>query len=249
MALDFKFQPAMSRTKDLTTTVKNPGATAMATPRQGGFTLRNRINFANVATADKKLCILTASASTNPTDVLLVLEVPNRTIVRTVDIFGVPSLAVPQHAIVTASGAASLLSTAIMAITGATWSKPDTATRVLATHCDLITAAVMGEPAGAPFGNVGITSQATSCNFTATQVEKIDSSMTTPYLGRLQTNVAIASAVNAYGGIFYPYGGYVALTIGPYNTGTSSASSTAAAEYSVLSGGWEIQANCGYVPE
>ena len=136
-----------------------------------------------------------------------------------------------------------------MAITGATWSKPDTATRVLASHCDLIVAAVLGEPAGAPFGNVGITSQATSCNFTATQVEKIDADMTTPYLGRLQTNVAIASAVNAGAGIFYPYGGFVALTIGPYNTATSSASSTAAGDYTVLSGGMEIQATCTYVPE
>ena len=82
MAINFKFQPAMSRTKDLTTLAKNPAAVAMSTPRQGGFTLRNRINFTNVATADKKLCILTASASTNSTDVLLVLEVPNRTLVH-----------------------------------------------------------------------------------------------------------------------------------------------------------------------
>ena len=44
--------------KDLTDVTVNPEAAPTSTPRQGGFTLRNRVNFANVSAANKKLWII-----------------------------------------------------------------------------------------------------------------------------------------------------------------------------------------------
>lgn len=66
---------------DLTNATTNPQAMAMATPRKGGFTLQNRINF------DAVTCPTIASSKAN---VLRVLKIPPRTVINRVS-FVVPA--------------------------------------------------------------------------------------------------------------------------------------------------------------
>jgi hypothetical protein len=66
MGTNLKFTVAnssASTTFDLTDPSINPSAAPQSTPRQGGFTLRNRINFTNVAAANKKLFNMVSSGS------------------------------------------------------------------------------------------------------------------------------------------------------------------------------------------
>jgi hypothetical protein len=62
MGVAYKFKTDSGSVIDLTSTSTNPGAAPVTTQRQGGFTLRNRVNFSNVAAANRVLTTF-ASAS------------------------------------------------------------------------------------------------------------------------------------------------------------------------------------------
>ena len=74
---------------DLTDPAVNPQAYPMATPRQGGFTLQNRINF------DAITCPTIASSLAN---VLRVLKIPPRTIINRVAFCVPPGQTTVAHA-------------------------------------------------------------------------------------------------------------------------------------------------------
>jgi len=78
-------------TFDMSDPTVNPDAKNVTTPREGGFTLRNRINFSNpeiVASGANMLAVVgTAGAVCNT---FKILEVPERVSLRTVRILKVP---------------------------------------------------------------------------------------------------------------------------------------------------------------
>ena len=113
-------------------------------------------------------------------------------------------------------------------------------------------------PAGGPFGQIPIVKAGAAVTgggtFEASQVEKIDSSMTAPELGRIQTQVLNGSAASTITGVipqYFPLGGYVYLGMTNVNTGSQSHTSAGKADstYLSLTGTWEIQADCQYIPE
>lgn len=83
------FVASGATTYDLTAVATNPGAYAEVTPREGGFTMQNRINFANV----------TAPTLTNKVmNVLKLLKVPKRTVVTNVYLVSPAGTAGVTHA-------------------------------------------------------------------------------------------------------------------------------------------------------
>ena len=261
MAVDLKFTVANSSAAtifDLTDTDINPGAAPTSTPRQGGFTLRNRINFTNVSAANKKLftCATTSSAA-QVGNVLRVLEVPERVQVNAVNIYAVKGETVPgSYATGSASGlhADALASLAIGVGVEQRSVPTSNASYSALTDLDLQLTALNGMGAGAQFGQIScdkagaaVTGGAT---FTAGQVEAIDSSMTAPELGRVITQYAIGSTMVYTSPAYFPLGGYVYLGTTDVATGNvSNSDAKAAGTYVSLTGTWEIQAVCQYVPE
>lgn len=245
---------------DLTDPAINPEAAPQSTPRQGGFTLRNRINFTNVAAANKKLFTLASSAKAAQVgNVLRVLDVPERVQVNAVNIYAVKSETVPGSiASGSASGLhASALAAAAIGVGVEQRSKPTTdASYAAVTHLDLQLTAQNGMGAGAQFGEITLAKVGAAvvggCTFDASQVEAIDSSMTAPELGRVVTQVAgTGSAIYYAAPAYFPLGGYVYLGCTDVNTGSTTHTSAGKADstFVSLTGTWEIQADCQYVPE
>ena len=248
-----------STTFDLTDPDINPSAAPTSTPRQGGFTLRNRINFTNVATANKKLFNIASTGSAAQVgNVLRVLEVPERVLVKDVQIFAVKSETIPgSYLSGSASGFhASAFASAAIGIGVEQRSKPMSSSSYAATtHLDLQLTAQDGMGAGAQFGEIPLAVAGAAvvggCAFEGSKVEAIDSSMSAPELGRVLTEVAgTGSAIYHAAPAYFPLGGYVYLGMTNVNTGSTSNSISKCDSTSLqLTGTWEIQADCTYVPE
>jgi hypothetical protein len=263
MGVNLKFTCAnssASTTFDLTDTDINPDAAPQSTPRQGGFTLRNRINFTNVAADNKKLFTIASSGQAAQVgNVLRVLDVPERVQVNAVNIYAVKSETVPGAiASGSASGLhASHLASLAIGVNVEQRSKPtSSASYAAASHLDLQLSAQNGLPAGGQFGEIPLLKAGAAvvggCKFEASKVEAVDSSMSAPELGRVVTQKAGTGSAIEYGApAYFPLGGYVYL--GCTNVATGSASHTSAAKadstFVSLTGTWEIQADCQYVPE
>lgn len=248
---------AAANVSDLTDTDINPEAQATSTPRQGGFTLHNRINFTNVATTHKKLFSITGATAATTGRVLRVLEVPERVLVQKVWITGVKDETVPGCA---ASGSASGLHASALAgaqigIGIEQRSKPKSSASYNAlTHLDLSLGTPGGVAAGAPFGLINLAKVGASISgldFDASQAEKIDSSMTAPELGRVATFQTVGST--GFEGVtqYFPLGGYVYLGMTNISTGsvTNTSNAKANSTFGYLTGTWDIMADCVYVPE
>jgi len=242
---------------DLTDTSINPDAQATTTPRQGGFTLHNRINFTNVATSDKKLFSIVGATAATVGRVLRVLEVPERVLVKRVWITGVKDADVPGCA---ASGDAgglheNALAGAQIGVGIEQRSKPkSSATYNALSHLDLSLGTPGGVAAGAPFGLINLAAVGSSISglgFDASQAEKIDSSMTAPELGRVATFQTLGSC--GFEGVtqYFPLGGYVYLGMTNIATGsvTNTSNTKASGTFGYLTGTWDIMADCVYVPE
>ena len=263
MAENFTFTPANSSASsiiDLTSTDINPGAAPTSTPRQGGFTLRNRINFTNVSTTNSKLFNMTASSASNAQGsyVLRVLEVPERVMVKDVQIFAVRDETVPGSAAVGSNAGlhASHLTTLAIGIGVETRSVPlDNSSYSGLTDLDIQASAQRGMGAGAQFGEIALEAAGASvdgCGFTASQVEAVDSSMSNAQFARVVTEVAgTGSAIEHAQPSYFPLGGYVYLGTTIAATGSASLSSISkiGSTYVHLTGTWEIQADCTYMPE
>jgi len=260
---------------DLTSVDVNPGAAPTSTPRQGGFTLRNRINFSHVDIGNKKLADVTLGTAATAGYTLRVLEVPERVLVRDVQIYAVKSETVPGvSAYTTASGttagfhADGLQSGHLAALQiniGAEQrSKPlSSSSYAAASHLDIYTGSGIGQAAGNVFGFIptALTSSSSDLStiaFSSSMVEAVDSSMTAPELAMVNTNPVVASiwagSLDASRNIrpqYFALGGYVTLAAGPHAGALGSATdgSTGGTDSIRLTGTWEIQANCNYVPE
>ena len=139
--LNFKFTTSSGEIINLTSTAVNPDAAPEATPRQGGFTVRNRWNCNNLAAANKQTfgpfsASITASAKS--ANIIKVLKVPDRTLVKgPVHVFAVKSETIPGHATLGAATKASLNSAGaagVLAFTAYAYNDPSHTAASLKRH-------------------------------------------------------------------------------------------------------------------
>lgn len=260
MGIAYKFKTDSGSTVDLTSTSVNPEAAPTSTPRQGGFTLRNRVNFTNITTANKTtFTIASQSSAAQAANVFRVLEVPYRTVVNDVKIFAVKSETIPGHTLTDStesSAGSSFLKSAVIGLDGELRTKPESsASYAAASHIKIHATAINSAAAGGNFGVIPLQNKAALGVFEASKVLAVDNSLSTAakaIRGRVLTEQTVAgSGVAAAGApMYFPLGGYVYMALGPYNTATGSAgSSTNNSATATLTGTWDFQANCQYVPE
>lgn len=263
--LNYKFAMTSGTKIDLTDPDVNPSAAPESTPRQGGFSLRNRINFTNVATANKTTFTVNASSSASQVaNRLRVLSVPKRTVVKgPIRVFAVESQTIPGHTTAgTAATAASLNSACaagVLGFTGEAYNDPSQTAASIVLNVTAMQGGTTTNP-GAALGAIPLikADAASDTAFEASQVEAVDSSMTAPHLGMVMHAaggaVGTGSAVYRAVDLYFPHGGFVTMGMGPSGQALGAmASSKGAAEAVGLSGTctgtWEIQADCMYVPE
>lgn len=295
MAKEVKFTTIGSDV-NLTSVTVNPDAAPTATPRQGGFTLRNRWNCANVSASSLSMwAIDDATLNDDAVTNFRVLKVPERTYVKDLFLTAVKSQAVPAFKLTGAQASntdvtASDLDTTYLEF-GADWNKKpeNSSSYAAASHLVHVTAlnsraqdgtdAVIGRVFGALALNCAAEDgssdhhQYSSSEVNLTFVDyftKIDSSIASPTKPMqnakkvyLPTSFVADSAAateltnQTTTGMYFPYGGYVTMRLGPYNTSQGASTVADATGYYsgttaatvVMKGVWEIQANCNYVPE
>lgn len=277
MAATLKFTTIGSDV-DLTSVSVNPEAAPTSTPRQGGFTLRNRINFDNVTNANKLLWVIDdATLTDDAVKNFRILEVPERCYIKNVKVMGVASETAPSFSFTGAKDSNASLVKGDLAGThlsfGADSNKKPTSSTSYSAASHLVhitslgahddgTSAVKGDVFGTLPTRMKQTSSAPSLNVEFTDVfSKIDSSINSlakPMRTMKLPTVNYASGLEEAPGEYFPYGGYVTMRLGPYATSISSAAgvTTAAGMYAsstaatlYFAGVWEIQAEGYYVPE
>jgi hypothetical protein len=261
---------------DLTDTSVNPEAAPTTTPRQGGFTLRNRINFSNVSTSNSRaMTVNNASMTTLPAVPFFVLEVPERVLVRDLTLFAVEGQTVPGFNI-TQIASTSLTNSDLDSLTwsfGAHRNRKDVtnASYVVASDLTHITTAnaveitADGNIAGDVFGQFRLKVSTNEIVWIdlfdaidgslATQLQPMKTAHSVRNAGATATGAAPFSQQND--GEYFPYGGFVNMRFGPFAASLSASDVTATESYYAssvgatidLTGVWEIQANCMYVPE
>ena len=260
--LNFKFTATTGETIDLTDPSVNPDAAPTATPREGGFVLRNRWNCDNLSAANKQTfgpMSASVTASATSANIIRVLKVPPRTLVKgPIHVYAVASETIPGHVTTGAATTASLNSAGAAGQLGFTIQNYKDASLTAASMVRFVGTSVNGNTvlAGQPLGGIPIQKFDASVAgiFEASIVEKIDGSMTAPTLGRVNLAGNAASTITVPTELYSPYGGYITMTLGPNATALGvMASSKGAAQakglYGSLSGSWEVQADCMYVPE
>jgi hypothetical protein len=248
---DFVLQTAAGNIKDVTDVSVNPLATETTTPRQGGFTIRNRVNFDAVNSSADLTMPASALYSTSKVKAnqIYVLDVPKRTTVKTIHVYAVAGETAPNHAYTHASSAASAASSDVIAHTLAFSAKAykDEDQTTFAT-------VVNGQ-----LGEFDIAAMATSTSVISTSTLNSGipaavsaSSTTTPTNCVARATVAgvngAAGASTYDNNTYFPFGGKVLINLKGSNAW--EASSNKAGDYSGRVGGvWEIQADCNYIPE
>jgi hypothetical protein len=198
------------------------------------------------------------TASATSANVIKVLKVPERTLVTApVHVFAVASQTIPGHATLGAATKASLNSAGAAGVLGFTgWQYKDPS-QTAASAVRFIGTTINGQTvlAGAALGGVNIAKMDShGGGFDTGLVEKIDSTMTAPNLGRVNAAVNAASTKFTPAELYFPYGGFVTLTLGPNATAlgamaSSKGASQAKGLYGYMTGVWEVMADCMYVPE
>jgi hypothetical protein len=262
MAAAYTFTAALDTTTvDLTDPAVNPHAAPESTPRQGGFTLRNRWDCSD----DWSPATFTSSdiAATKSTNAVVytvtpffVLDVPARTMVNDLSVFAVAGETGPSH-IHTYSGTAadataSDLKSQALAFYAVPWKKNDGTSA--ATPVAGLGAIPLG-PSTASLPGGEITGSQLSASFNASSDSKI--SVPTQAGMKLGEALTLASGKIDAGTfnnpMYFPHGGRVSMRLevgdGSISSGTSGASAILRAISGAMSGVWDIQANCNYVPE
>jgi len=287
MAKEIKFT-TLGTVVDLTDVTVNPDAAPTSTPRQGGFTLRNRINFTNVSAANKLMWTVTDATPTTETTVpFRILEVPERVYVKELTVYAVKDASVPTINL-TGAQANNLdvkdsdFSLFTLSFGAQRNKKPTSnASYVEASHLvDLTTVnaeqnAIGGAKGGNVFGTLALNGELTDplSPVSASDpnvlfvdaFQTVDASIGNPLepmgTSKKIRNVSInGSSGAAIGqqedGEYFPYGGYVKMQLGPWNTSMASGYSSISGIFSSpsqasmsLAGTWEIQAVCQYIPE
>jgi hypothetical protein len=261
--LNFKFTTTAGEVIDLTDPDVNKEAAPESTPRQGGFTIRNRWNCSNLTAAAKQTFgpfSASVTASATSANIIKVLRVPDRTLVQgPIHVMAVEGETIPGHVTAGAATAASLNSAGAAGVLGFTAYAYNDTSRTAASIKRHIATTINGNTvlAGAALGGIPIQKfdAATEGAFETGLVEAVDTSMTAPWLGRVNAAVNAASTKFQPGvQLYFPFGGFITMTLGPNATAlgamaSSKGASQAKGLYGSLSGVWEVQADCMYVPE
>ncbi len=206
----------------------NPNASAVATAREGGFVLRNRINFSSVnsSAANPMSAISTAAATAK---LMGVLEVPDGTTIRALSFHGVPGSSAVAHAwaytsSVSSAGASTAksakLEIGVAAYKSASHSSLKTDTD--AFHASIAITQKTGV-IGSTFGAaVGSTPYAMAINHTTS---------------------------NALEAVTFPYGGYVTFNYKAGSSAVQSYSASSAITGGALTGVMEARALADKMPE
>jgi len=260
MAADNPSFTSITANVDLTDTDVNPGAAPTSTPRQGGFTLRNRINFAHVAASDKSIWTIASAELTG--DAIYnfrILEVPERVFVKGIKVFVVKDETPPTFSCVGAKASNASIGASDLNLSawcfGSDKNKKPTsdASYVAASH--LVTATTVngeaddgaGAIGGSVFGQVMLNmvdeagtadgdvyaSSETNLQF-VDRFQKIDSSIANP-LEPMQSAMKLtqpgSTDIEDPLGDYYPYGGFVNMQLGPWNVALTSDAAEAAGYY------------------
>jgi len=250
MAASLKFTTIGSDV-DLTSTTVNPNAAPTSTPRQGGFTLRNRIDFSQVSNANKLLWVIDdATLTDDAVKNFRILEVPERCFIKNLKVMGVAGKTAPSFTFTGAKASNASCVKTDLATTGICFGadvnkKPtSSASYAAATHLVHITSlnslATEGDGAikAEVFGRLGTgfnsTSSASALVFQFDDTfSTIDSSINSLAKPLKTAKIPAHEAAAASGassllqipkGEYFPYGGYVTMRLGPYGTSINSAS-------------------------
>ena len=270
MATHIKFT-TLGTPVDLTDTSVNPRAAAVVTPREGGFTLRNRIDFGQVSAANKLMWTCSDTTPITETTVpFYVLNVPSRVYVKDILVTAISGETVPGFDLYYVAAVTNSDLDQMTLGWGSHKRRTAVSSASYSAAADLLAATTVngegvmpdGEVAGDVFGNQMLKVSTNELVF-VDSFRAIDGSLASPLEPMScakvirNTGALITSALDqAQHGEYYPYGGYVHIKLGPWNTNLSS-DIAAAADYHdgasdaatiSLEGVWEIQANCMYVP-
>jgi hypothetical protein len=292
----WKWTTASGSLNDLTDVDINPEAVSPATPREGGFVLRNRWKSANLKSSAANLFTadtVSATDEVQPVNRLRVLNVPSRTFVKDVTVFAMynatASMA-PALSVSTTNSLSSSFGDGTALFAGAYKNKKATSmsSYAAASHLVQVTAANSTAADGyhaknaEVFGRLPMTKATLALTQTLksvdTSIASSSKAMNTAmrFMQIAGNNIAatvsagsLSASTAAYAevvtppiGEYFPYGGYIYFAIGPYNTKLSSVGAPYASSAGVvdiakltasdtitMTGNWEVQANCNYVPE
>ena len=249
---------------DLTDTSVNSDAAPVTTPRQGGFTLRNRWDCSKLAatghdvsfSAGEIVHVTSAAAATWTNHPFTVLEIPERTMVRDIMLANPTGETGPgsqfyySGAATAAGNTASNTKTVTWTFYGAAWKKSDGTS--VATHVDglgeIDLAATGASASGGTFGG----SKLGAATWNASSSSKI-STPTNAGVVMENTMASLANAATSFRyPLYFPHGGHIIMKLADATTALNSSSASADTEFAKYSGKitgvWELQAQCNYVP-
>lgn len=243
-------------TVDLTDPSVNPLAAPESTPRQGGFTLRNRFDASHTWSAatfaaGDIAAVASTTATTFTATPFFVLDVPKRTMVNDISVFQVIGETAPGHAYsITGTNGSNDIKSATLKFYAVPWKKNTGSSA--ASYVDAfgeidLTAVTSASDAGSIAGSF------LSSSWSASSASKISTPTNAGVrMGNAMTNLAWGAGTYP-NPQYFPHGGRIALRVGGAATSISTSSATGTARLvsasGALSGVWEIQANCNYVPE
>lgn len=251
MAIAFKHTGSLI---DLTSVDTNPDAAPMSTPRQGGFTLRNRFG---AGLADWLAASQVTGASSAIADApVAVMNVPPRTVVNGLSLYSVPGESAPDVNTTLAPGSCSL-SDSDYVYTITFYAQPILKKTVSSgvttdTYAD-------ASSATATMGTINLAKALSASSLVKNSIlgtapiaiPAVESSATTPYLAVLPLVIdpSASNAVDA-GSYFipryFPHGGRILCQLG----GTVADEDAEVNATTVTNSGvWEMKAKCDYVPE
>ena len=207
------FINSSNTTYDLTDPDVNSGAVNQATPREGGFVLRNRMNFTNITAPT---CIAGKIAN-----VLKILKVPKRTVIRELRFHAIRGATAPTHGITLGSSAASsAASGATMGVGGIWYTDASQTASSAVTDVDALADHAITKSTGVCAG-----------------MPTLDASgvIMTDYTEQSDTVAPVLPFT-------FPYGGWIQMGI---VAGGNNASDLTGA----FAGTLEVRAVCDYIPE
>jgi len=216
--------------KNLQSTTVNPIAAPVATPREGGFTLRNRVNFSSVNSSAAVTIGTIASAAATATN-FQILQVPKRTILHQLVFTGVPGSTAVAHAFsyttAVSSAGASTGNTAKFEIGAAAYNEASQKAASVKVDIDEFAASIA-----------------------ITKKTGVIGSTFGKAVGSLPLSMAVNHTTSAqFERITFPFGGFVTMNIKAGSSAVKSYSASDAITGGALTGVMEAQAYCTYLPE
>ena len=259
MASTITLTSTSAATIDLTSTSVNPDAAPVSTPRQGGFTLRNRWNASNLSSTNKATlntsdlgAVLASSILAIAAPHFRILEVPPRTMVHGMNIYAVHSETAPNHQFEYSGAAGNSVAFAAVDLTGTalriyTQAYISASQSSLATHANAVTLGKLELEDPVP------ASSDTHGGILGSTITASWSSLSVPTTAATMIANDYTASTNAIDAgtwvrpVYFPHGGFIKMRLDDSISATSVGANSLKFSGSLL-GVWEVQANCGYVP-